>query len=343
MSHTTKQNLPPMNRRRFLQASLTCAPLLSLTKDISAAEVDRANSQNADASAEQNVFDRLKGPMASITIPYNKDYSIDHGSLRSWVDSMCENKAPILFLTYGDSELYNLSEQEIEAVIRTVAKQAKGRSLVIGGTPHGWTGQTVNFINRLEDSGVDAVNVHLYSTNEDEIYRAFLQISQQTRLPLLAYESKWSIKLVTRIAQIPHIVGMKCHAELYGYYDFIRATKGSRFAVLSAGQMKHFLFGFLIGSPAYLCPLTPFAPQVGLRFYNALKAGNVTGARQMIFDYEEPLLKLTIPLRYPHAYKSALYLTGHYKTNLMRPPKRTNSPAEIEPLRQFLQEKGLVG
>ena len=280
--------------------------------------------------------------MASITVPYNKDYSIDHGSLRGWVDFMCENKAPILFQTYGDGELYNLNEQEIEAVIRTVAKQAKGRSLVIGGTPRGWTGQAVDFINRLEASGVDAVNVHVYSRNEDEIHRALLQVAEKTQLPLLAYESGFSLDLTKRIAKIPRMVGMKCHAELYNYYKFIRETKEHHFGILSAGQMKHFLFGYLIGSPAYLCPLTPFAPEIGLKFYQALVMGDIQEARKYIFNYEEPLLKTTRLLGYPNAYKSALYLTGHYKTNLMRPPKKTNSLSDIEPLREFLAIKGLL-
>ena len=99
--------------------------------------------------------------MASITIPYNNDYSIDHGSLQAWVDFMCEKKVPVLFMTYGDSELGLLSEQEIEAVIRTVTKQARGRSLVLGGTGIWWTGRQIDFINRVEDSGVDAMNVHI--------------------------------------------------------------------------------------------------------------------------------------------------------------------------------------
>ena len=47
-----------------------------------------AAARNAVAASErrdarcQAVLDRLRGPMASITIPYNKDYSIDHGALR---------------------------------------------------------------------------------------------------------------------------------------------------------------------------------------------------------------------------------------------------------------------
>ena len=335
----TTHDRSPVNRRRFLQTSLAGTSLVLSPGDVVSAAAEE--SRNANSTNEQKVLDRLQGPMASITIPYNKDYSIDHGSLRGWVDFMCEQKVPILFLTYGDSELYNLNEREIDAVIRTVAGQAKGRSLVVGGTPRGWTGQTVEFINRMEDSAVDAINVHLYSTAEEEIFRALSQVAEKTQLPLLAYESGWSVDLVKRIAEIPRMIGMKCHAELYKYYDFIRETRESKFAVLSAGQMKHFLFGYLVGSPAYLCPLTPCAPQVGLRFYTALKRGDVDAAKRVIFDYEEPLLKVTIPLGYPHAYKSELYLTGQYQTNLMRPPKKSNTMEEIEPLRKFLDQHEL--
>jgi len=332
-----------LDRRRFLQSSLAGVTAAFGVRNSATAADESSRSSSTNRSAANDVRDRLKGPMASITIAYNADFSIDHGSLRGWVDFMCDSKVPVLFLTYGDSELYNLSEREIEAVIRTVAGQASGRSLVIAGTPHGWSGATTDFINRLEDSGADAVNVHLYNKNEEEIYRGLSQISERTNLPLLAYESKFSLDLVKRIAQLPSLVGMKCHAELYRYYDFIRATQDENFSVLSAGQMKHFLFGYLIGSPAYLCPLTPFAPQLGLEFYEALKQGDINTARRVIFDYEEPLLKVTIPLGYPQAYKSALYLTGHYKTNLIRPPKKSNSPAEIKPLREFLAQNKLLG
>ena len=338
MSDRHHQSSHRCHRRTLLGAGLASLPL-----GLSARAAVGAATSNVAAGAEDKVRARLKGPMASITMPYNKDFSIDHGALRGWVDAMCEKKVPILFLTYGDSELYNLTEAEIEAVIRTVAGQARGRALVTGGTPRGWTGRLVQFINRLEDSGVDAMSVHLYSQNEEEVYRALSQVSEQTRLPLLGYESKWSTDLVKRVAQIPRMIGIKCHAELYRYYDFIRATRSHGFGVLSAGQMKHFLFGYLIGSPAYLCPLAPFAPQIALRFYQSLRSGDVEAARQVIFDFEEPLLKQTIPLGYPHAYKSALYLTGHFKTNLMRPPKRTNSMEQIEPLSRFLKEKGITG
>ena len=324
---------PRVDRRHMMQLALAGGSVLLTGRERTVA---------AKPASSARLFEKLKGPMASITMAYNRDHSVDHGSLRNWVDFMCEQQVPILFMTYGDSELYNLRDQEIAAVIRTVAEQANGRTTVLGGTPQGWSGQLVEFINRLEDSGVDGMSVHTYSRNEEEVYRALSQVAEKTRLPLLAYESGWSVDLVKRIAKLPQFVGMKCHAELYRYYDLIRATSEDSFGVLSAGQMKHFLFGYLVGSPAYLCPLVPFAPQVSLRFYRALQQGNTDAARQIIFDYEEPLLKVTLKLGYPQAYKSALYLTDHYKTNAVRPPKLTNTQQQLEPLRQFLMQRNLL-
>ena len=341
MSRSRGLELQRTSRRSFLQATLAGASLLyQIAQPTPARAAPRGKGDDAKCL---DVIRRLRGPIASITIPYKEDFSIDHDSLRAWVDFVCDRKTPILFLTYGDSELFNLSEQEIEAVMRTVATQAKGRSLVIGGTRHNWTGQTIDFVKRLEDAGVDAVNVHLHSQKAAEIERALSEIAAKTSLPLLAYESKFTLDLVQRIAKIPGVVGLKCHAELYNYYDFIRETRGDGFQVLSAGQMKHFLFGYLIGSPAYLCPLTPFAPQVGMDFYEALQRNDIVAARSVIFDYEEPLLKVTIPLDYPQCYKSALYLAGLYKTTLVRPPLASNATSDLEPLRVFLKEKRLIG
>src|SRR5262245_21317610 len=51
------------------------------------------------------VLQRLKGPMASVTMPYKEDFSLDLDSLRKWVAFMCERKIPVLFMTLGDSEL----------------------------------------------------------------------------------------------------------------------------------------------------------------------------------------------------------------------------------------------
>ena len=329
------------SRRRFLKHALA-APLIGSGVGLASAASPVAKFQRNERC--MSVLKRLRGPMASVTQPYNRDFSIDHGALRAWVDSMCENKAPILFMTYGDSERGFLSEEEIEAVTRTVCSQARGRALVLGGTGEWWTNRTIDFINRVEDSGVDALNVHIggLCRNEDEIYGAFKEIDSKTQVPLLAVDRKYSLDLMLKLAQLPKVIGDKCHEELYNYHKFIRETRPYHFAVVGAGQMKHFLFGYLIGSPAYLCPITPFAPKIGVDFFNALERGDFVTAKEMTFKYEDALLKVTGKLGYPHCYKSLIHLSGQYKTTLMRSPRTGNTPEQVAELKAFLLKSGML-
>ncbi len=343
---TAKKIIPMMHRRAFTKKLIGGSALASLGLSSAwaapaqaEAKVSGAAPEISDAVPHAAVLRRLRGPMASITIPYSRDYSIDRGALRAWVDFVCSDKAPVLFLTHGDSELYNLSEAEIETVIRTVADAARGRALVLGGTGQWWTGRLIRFINRLADSGVDAINVHLSNSvhDDEDIFGAFRQINDEAKLPVLSSDGNWSVDLIRRLAKLPNMIGDKCHSELYKYHDFIRAGREDHFAVLGAGQMRHFLFGYLIGSPAYLCPLAPIAPQISHSFYTALTEGDLDEARRIMFHYEDHLLKITIPIGYPQMYKSALYLSGHYATNLMRPPRRSNGPAELAKMRECLE------
>ena len=73
-----------------------------------------------------------------------------------------------------------MSESEIEKLCRTAAEQARGRALVIGGTGKWWTGKSIDFIRRLEDSGVDGVNLHLFTTKPEEVYAAFAEVAGRT-------------------------------------------------------------------------------------------------------------------------------------------------------------------
>lgn len=184
------------------------------------------------------------------------------------------------------------------------------------------------------------MNVHIGNLvrKDEEIYEMFRQIDERTEVPFLTSDSGYSVELMKRLAGLPKMIGDKCHEELYNYHAFIRATKECNFAILSAGQMKHFLFRYLVGSAAYLCPITPIAPHVGSDFYNALQNGDIDQAREIIYKYEDGLIAITSKLGYPQCYKSLLYLAGLYKATLVRPPRRSNCPEELGPLKEILLE-----
>ena len=252
-----------LSRRGFLTGSVT-APFLALQRRGKAAS-SRVDGGASPERGVERVFQRLRGPVVPINIPLAKDYSVDYGNLRSYVDFLCENQAPVIFFTHGSSEFKSMSEHEIEKLCRTAAEQARGRALVIGGTGKWWTGKSIDFIRRLEDSGVDGINLHLFTKKPEEVYAAFSEVSSRTRLPLLGYDENYSPDLVARLSTIPRVCGLKSHDALYRYHDFIRAVKDKKFVVIGGGQMRNFLYGYLIGSQGYLCAYAPFAPAIAFR------------------------------------------------------------------------------
>ncbi|MYC81584.1 MAG: dihydrodipicolinate synthase family protein [Acidobacteria bacterium] len=329
-----------LSRRGFL-AGTVAATVVALQGRSRAAAAPVLPEPESETAAER-IYRRLRGPVVPINIPLAKDFSVDYGNLRAYVDFLCENQAPVIFFTHGSSEFKSMSEGEIEKLCRTAAEQARGRALVIGGTGKWWTGKSTDFIRRLEDSGVDGINLHLFTTKPEEVYAAFAEVAGQTRLPLLGYDENYPADLVARLSTIPGVCGLKSHDALYRYHDFIRAVEGKKFVIVGGGQMRNFLYGYLIGSQGYLCAYAPFAPAIAFRFYGALERNDLDEARRVMFEYEDPLMKVAGGLGWGQSIKSILQIKGLFQTNLWRPPVPSHGPEPKKQLRQFLADKGLL-
>ena len=173
---------------------------------------------------------------------------------------------------------------------------------------------------------MDGINLHLFTTKPEEVYAAFAEVAGQTRLPLLGYDENYPADLVARLSTIPGVCGLKSHDALYRYHDFIRAVEGKKFVIVGGGQMRNFLYGYLIGSQGYLCAYAPFAPAIAFRFYGALERNDLDEARRVMFDYEDPLMKVAGGLGWGQSIKSILQIKGLFQTNLWRPPVPSHGP-----------------
>ena len=108
--------------------------------------------------------------------------------------------------------------------------------------------------------------------------------------------------------------------------------------MVSGGQMRNFVFGHQIGSPAYLCPIAPFRPDIALQFYQLLVEGNYAQGWEMVYRYEEPWLKWAIDKNWLGVMKSTVQLQGLYPNNLLGPPNPPPSPSLFTEVREKLEE-----
>lgn len=296
-------------------------------------------------SRATDTYERLRGPIVPINVCFNPDGTIHHHAVTAYVDWLCEERVPILLLTFGSSEFVGLSDAEIWELTATVAAAIKGRALFIASTGLWKPAITKTFLQHADDIGADAVKVQISTflpLKRDVAVRYYDQIQGGSDIPLLLWASgavKLPVPVAAELAQREQIIGMKNDGDqFYDYYDYIRATEGCNFAVVSGGQMRNFVFGHQVGSPAYLCPIAPFRPDIAMAFYAQVAAQDYDAAWQTVAQYEDPWLQWAITQDWIPLIKATIQLQGLYPNNLPASPMPPPPSSVLDDVRAKLVE-----
>ena len=147
-------------------------------------------------------------------------------------------------------------------------------------------------------------------------------------------------EMFIELAKRPDIIGIKNDGDpFFDYYRLTRGMTGSNCAVVGGGQMKNFLIGYPHGSPAYLCPIAPFCPELANRFYNHVCNGETAEALNIVYKYEDPLLHFAQSVDWLVLLKTAVMMIGLYPNNRVGNPSRTYaSGEELEKIRDFYSD-----
>ena len=108
-----------------------------------------------------SVAERLKGPVVPINICFTETDEVDFPAMRKYVNWLCEQKVPVLLLTYGSSEYAWLSDEDIWRLTAELAEEVAGRSLFITSTA--WWPPKIcrEFLKHAHQVGADAVKVQI--------------------------------------------------------------------------------------------------------------------------------------------------------------------------------------
>jgi 4-hydroxy-tetrahydrodipicolinate synthase len=290
------------------------------------------------------VVERLKGPVVPLNLCFRADGSVDFAAVGRYVDWLCGQQVPVLLLTYGSSEFASLTDEDIWRLTAEVGKACAGRSLFIASTGLWPPRQCRAFLQHADQAGADAVKVqiHPFHPRTREFTAGYYDLLEgASDIPLLVWgigPDPLPVEVVAELARRENVVGIKNDADqFYGYYDLIRATRGQTFAVVSGGQMRNFAFGYQVGSPAYLCTIAPFRPDIALDFYHLLVDHRYEEAWETVRRYEDPWLGAALEVGWLKAIKTALYLRGLYPDNQSCPPMPPPTPQQVEKVRRALE------
>ena len=288
---------------------------------------------------------RMKGPVVPLNLCFDESGAVDHQAVAAYVDWLSAQGAPILMLTYGSSEFACLDDEDIWAVTETVGQACAGRAFCIGGTGFWKPAKTRDYLAHAQAVGMDAVKVqvHPYLGNTTPVLvNYFDALEGAADIPLLLWaggQPPFPLEAAVELAQRPHIIGMKNDGDqFYTYYDLIRQTRDLGFGVISGGQMRNFAFGYPLGSPAYLCTVAPFRPDIANAFHNALVNGDAAGAWDLVYRYEEPWLQWAIKHNWLASIKAAIQLKGLYPNHRLGPPNPEPEPGIVEGIKVLFDE-----
>ena len=239
----------------------------------------------------QQFKERLEGPIQSNPSPLAADRSVDYKAIDKMIKRGYRFGVRIFELTAGNSQYHVLTYDEIRRITRAIVAAVDDEGIVIAAAGDWWTGLVVDYARFSEMAGADALQVMLPSGAESDaaIVEHFHSISDATRLPLVLHGS-FSESLLRELVKIPSIVAMKEDGELTYYIDR-EIDFGNRLNIFAGGAENRFLVAYPYGAKAFFSTYTGFAPDISMRFWGALKNGDLQGAIGITNRYDRPFIE----------------------------------------------------
>ena len=293
----------------------------------------------------QELRSLLTGPVMSVHTPFLRDGEIDFDSLRGLVDRGIESGSTTMLLTYGDSLLSLLTDDEVAEVTRVVAEQTAGRAAVVAADRIWWTGKTVEFARYAREVGADVLMVlppdWAGSCTADTFVAHYSAAAAE--IPVMVVTNVFSrshelgLEVLRRLRdKVPGVIAIK--DDLVGAFARKMALLlHGHWAVISGGQKANHFDLIHYGCDGYLSTLVTFAPQITQAYWQAVQAGELDAAAGIMRDYDMPYFDYV--LRVEGSFDAALH--GTYELfglaqRWRRPPYHSLTDEQMDALSQQL-------
>lgn len=294
----------------------------------------------------------LTGPLMSIRTPFNRDGSIDYDGVRRMIDFGLTAGCRTALLTAGDSHFHCMSDAEIREINRVVAQHAAGRALVVGCDWEYATPQALEFAGYCVGIGADILMTRppdwANSATVDSLVTHYAAVAE--RIPVMVVTNifqtrppKFGIETLTRLRDtVPNIMALK--EDLTG--DFARLAAMcvcTKWAVFAGGGLRNYMNMLPYGCDGFMDRHMNFAPKVSQRYWNAIQDGDADETRRVIEKIEVPLENFmeTFPGGRDAAIHGLLEICG-IAGRWRRPPYHSLTDAEMEKLKAYVQQLGLL-
>jgi 4-hydroxy-tetrahydrodipicolinate synthase len=252
------------------------------------------------------------------------------------------------------SEFYSLTPEELECALAVTVETVKGRAIVVAGVGHEIT-RAVHMAEQARDAGAECVMVHQpvhpYLSDEGWVayHRAIADAVPSVGVVCYLRSPHITAAAVRRLAvACPNVVGVKYAVpDPMAFADMLAETGfgGAERLVWLCGLAESWApFFWVAGAEGFTTGLGNVAPELSLRLFDELDAGN-PGSAMRIWRRIKPFEDLRA--RNGNAYNVSAVKEALAQLELcrrdVRPPISELPPAERDEVGKILRDWGIGG
>jgi len=290
----------------------------------------------------------MAGVFAPISTPFSEGEEVDYNALIFNVERYAATGL-LGFLALGSNgENRSLTETERQAVLRCIIDHKRPGQVVMAGATYDAQRDAERFLRQAGALGADfglvlSPGYFRKQMTDDVLFRYFSTLADASPIPVLLYNAPgfcgitMSPALVGRLAPHPNIVGMKDSASA-GIENFL-PFESETFHVL-AGSATFLLRAMIGGSVGGTVSLANSFPGLALELF---RCGQERDEQRGV-PLQERVKRINQAISGPYGVsgvKAAMTLAG-FKGGIPRRPLLPLAAAQVETMRRFLIEEGLL-
>ena len=264
---------------------------------------------------------------------FDDDGGLNEDGDRAHVAAQGTAGASGLFAAGGTGEFFSLTLEEYKRVVRAASQEVPDTLPLLAGVGYG-THMAVEFAKAAEANGADGLLVlppYLVKSEQEGLRRHLTAICRSVGIGVIAYNRDNAVvtpETLDRLAQeCPNLIGLKDGVGDIELLTALRYRMDDRLIFIGGMPTAevHASAAAAIGMTTYSSAIYNFAPEMALRFFNALRAGRAAEVGDLIRSFFLPYsYPLAVPRRVdrqgrrPHR-RDRLRSVGHrFSTTVMR-------------------------
>lgn len=270
---------------------------------------------------------KFHGVVPAMATPFTADHRLDEGRVGELIDSYIQAGVHGISVAGSQGEFFALDTAEHIRLLELSMRAIDGRVPLYAGTGGATTRQAIALTQAAEAMGADlalVITPYFVQPSQEELAAHYIAVAKATKLPVMLYNNppRTSVNVLPAtlarcMRDADNIVGMKdSGGDLTQSIEYLLTAP--RPALLFSGRDTIALSMMFHGAQGTISPAANVFPELMVRMYDALRAGN--------HDEALRLSNVFAPLRaawawgsFPVVIKEAMALAGR-SAGPTRPP-----------------------